>query len=41
MIRRIAPQSPGNTVNLTLRRQGRDSQLAVTIARRPGGRGEE
>jgi len=41
MIRRIATQSPGNTVNLTLRRQGRESQLAVTVARRPGGRGEE
>jgi len=41
MIRRIATQSPGNTVNLTLRRQGRESQLAVTVARRPVGRGEE
>ena len=41
MIRRVAGQSPGATVTLTLRRQGRAQDLPITIARRPNGRGEE
>jgi len=40
MIRRIATQTPGNTVTLTLRRQGREMQVAVAIAPRPSMPGE-
>ena len=35
LIRAIAGKAPGNTVHLTVRRQGRDLDLPVTIGRRP------
>ena len=35
LIRAIAGKAPGNTVRLTVRRQGRELELPVTIGRRP------
>jgi serine protease Do len=35
LIRAIAGKAPGNTVHLTVRRQGRELDLSVTIGRRP------
>src|SRR5262249_50953926 len=35
LIRSIAAVSPGSSVNLSIRRQGRDFDLPVTVGRRP------
>lgn len=35
LIRAVAATSPGNVVHLTLRRQGHDMDLSVTVGRRP------
>ncbi|MBV9785294.1 MAG: trypsin-like peptidase domain-containing protein [Acidisphaera sp.] len=39
LIRAVSAATPGNAVRLTLRRQGRDMELSVTVGRRPGDQG--
>jgi serine protease Do len=35
LIRSVAAASPGSNVNLSIRRQGRDFDVSVTVGRRP------
>ena len=39
LIRQIAQAAPGTPVRLTLRRQGREMELDITVGRRPNGQG--
>jgi serine protease Do len=39
LIRTVAAVSPGNNVNLTIRRQGREMELPIKVGRRPSGAG--
>jgi S1-C subfamily serine protease len=37
LIRTVAAVSPGSSVNLTIRRQGREFDVPVTVGQRPSG----
>ena len=39
LIKAVAATPPGNSVRLSVRRQGRDMDLSVTVGRRPNGQG--
>jgi len=39
LIRQVAQSRPGSAVRLTLRRQGREMELDITVGRRPSGQG--
>jgi serine protease Do len=39
LIRSVAQEAPGTTMRLSVKRQGHDLELPVTVGRRPGGQG--
>jgi serine protease Do len=39
LIKAVAATPPGNNVRLSVRRQGRDMDVSVTVGRRPNGQG--